>query len=224
MSIHPAPAARPPIPPAEVGQRVILPGVSWTTYERLLADFEDSHTAHFTYDGGVLEIMVLSARHENLNRTLALLVEIIAEEMGIDISRFGSTTFKRADLNTGFEPDSCYYVTNEARVRGKDAIDLSVDPPPDLVIEIDITSPSLDKFPLYAQVGVPEVWRYAGHTLTLFVLDNGRYQAAQTSAAFSLLTAAIANHFLAESVTRKSTAWLRAVRQWVRERRETRNA
>ena len=209
------------IPPAEPGQRVILPGVSWTTYERLLADFEDSHTAHFTYDGGVLEIMVLSARHENLNRTLALLVEIIAEEMGIDVRRFGSMTFKREDLYKGFEPDSCYYINHEAHVRGKDDIDLAIDPPPDLVIEIDITSPSLDKFPIYAQVGVSEVWRYDGNTLNLFVLEKGQYQSAPASTAFPLLTSGVANRFLATSVTYRSTDWLRQVRQWVRGQRGT---
>lgn len=219
IDTEPVPHTGRSIPPADVGQRVILPGVSWTTYERLLADFEDSHTAHFTYNGGVLEIMVLSARHENLNRTLALLVEIIAEEMGIDISRFGSMTLKRKDINKGFEPDSCYYINNEAQVRGKDAIDLSIDPPPDLVIEIDITSPSLDKFPIYAQVGVSEVWRYDGRTLNIFVLKNEQYQSAQTSAAFPILTIEVANQFLVTSVTRKSTAWLRQVRQWAREQR-----
>ena len=209
------------VPPTEPGQRVILPGVSWTTYVRLLTDFEDSHTAHFTYNGGVLEIMVLSARHENLNRTLALLVEIIAEEMGIDIRRFGSMTLKREDLNKGFEPDSCYYINHEAQVRGKDNIDLSIDPPPDLVIEIDITSPSLDKFPIYAQVGVSEVWRYDGNTLNLFVLESGQYQSAPASTAFPLLTSGVANQFLATSITHRSTAWLRQVRQWVREQRGT---
>ena len=93
MSIHtePVSSAEQHIPPAAIGQRVILPGVSWATYERLLADFQDSHTAHFTYDRGVLEIMVLSAKHENLNRTLSLLVEVIAEELEIDIARFGRT-------------------------------------------------------------------------------------------------------------------------------------
>ena len=101
--------------------------------------------------------MVLSTKHERPNRTLALLVEILAEELNMDVQRLGSTTFTREDLDKGFEPDSCFYIQNEARVRGKEEIDLAVDPPPDLVIEIDITSPSLNKFPIYARIGVPEV-------------------------------------------------------------------
>ena len=157
-------------PPPAVGQRVILHGVSWETYERLLADFQDSHAAHFAYDQGALEIMVLSLKHETFNRTLATLVEIVAEEMQGDVINAGSTTFRRADLSKGFEPDTCFYIQNVERVRGKDEIDLTVDPPPDLVIEIDITSPSLNKFPIFAAMGIPEVWRYDGKTVTIFTL------------------------------------------------------
>jgi len=157
-------------PPPEAVQRVILHGVSWETYERLLADFQDSHAAHFAYDQGALEIMVLSLKHETFNRTLATLVEIVAEEMQGDVINAGSTTFRRADLSKGFEPDTCFYIQNVERVRGKDEIDLTVDPPPDLVIEIDITSPSLNKFPIFAAMGIPEVWRYDGKTVTIFTL------------------------------------------------------
>jgi Uma2 family endonuclease len=121
--------------------RIILHGISWETYTRLLDDMEDSHAAHFAYDQGELEIMVLSERHEKPNRTLAVLVEVLAEELDIDLQRLGSTTFKRDDLQKGFEPDSCFYIQNEIRVRGKEKLDLAVDPPPDLVIEIDISSP-----------------------------------------------------------------------------------
>src|SRR5262245_8105775 len=107
-------------PPSEPSQRFILHGVSWATYQRLLNDFKESHAAHFAYDRGVLEIMVLSTKHERPNRTLALLVEVLAEELSIDIQRLGSTTFTREDLDKGFEPDSCFYIQNEARIRGKD--------------------------------------------------------------------------------------------------------
>ena len=105
-----------------------------------------------------------------------MLVEVMAEEMGVDIERLGSTTFKRADLHKGFEPDSCFYIQNEERVRGKLEIDLLTDPPPDLVIEIDISHPSLNKLPIYVQVGVPEVWRYDGSQLQLLALNEGQYE------------------------------------------------
>ena len=94
----------------EGGQRIILRGISWETYEHLLDDMGDSHAAHFAYDQGKLEIMVPSERHEKPNRTLALLVDVLAEELNIDLQRLGSTTFKRKDLQKGLEPDSCFYI------------------------------------------------------------------------------------------------------------------
>lgn len=206
----------------EPSQRLVLHGVSWATYQRLLDDFKDSHAAHFAYDRGVLEIMVLSTKHERPNRTLALLVEVLAEELNMDVQRLGSTTFTREDLNKGFEPDSCFYIQNEARVRGKEEIDLAVDPPPDLVIEIDITSPSLNKLPIYAQIGVPEVWRYDGRQVQIFALANAQYANIGQSAVFPPLSNAVATQLLEASTKLRSTAWLRRVREWVRDQKKTR--
>jgi Uma2 family endonuclease len=208
------PPAEQPTLPSQLSQRLILHGVSWATYQRLLDDFKDSHAAHFAYDRGVLEIMVLSSKHERPNRTLALLVEVLAEELNMDVQRLGSTTFTREDLDKGFEPDSCFYIQNEARVRGKDEIDLAVDPPPDLVIEIDITSPSLNKLPIYARIGVPEVWRYNGRQVQMFALATGEYVHIEQSTAFPLLSSTLATRFLEASTTLRSTTWLRRVRAW----------
>ncbi len=199
--------------------RIILHGIRWETYTRLLDDMEDSHAAHFAYDQGELEIMPLSERHEKPNRALALLVEILAEELDIDLQRLGSTTFKRDDLQKGFEPDSCFYIQHERAIRGKEKIDLTVDPPPDLIIEIDISSHSLNKFPLYAALGILEVWRYVDRRVRIFSLANGQYVEVENSIAFPVLTNAIATRFLAESAEAASTTWLRRVRQWVREAR-----
>jgi Uma2 family endonuclease len=110
-------------------QKVLL-NVSWETYERLIADHLNSSAPRFTYDRGVLEIMSPSPEREESNRNLALLVEVLAEEMNIDVRDLGSTTFKRKDLKRGFEPDSCFYIQNEPRIAGKKKIDLKVDPPP----------------------------------------------------------------------------------------------
>lgn len=205
--------------PPETGQRMILRGVSWATYERLLADFEDSHAVHFAYDREVLEIMVLSTKHEEPNRTLSLLVDLVAGELDIDVRRLGSTTFTRADLSKGFEPDSCFYVQNVERVRGKEAIDLTIDPPPDLVIDIDITSPSLNKFPIYAAVGVPEVWRYDGSRVQIFRLEGGQYEEVEQSIALPALTGTLATQFLKESEDLKSSVWIRRVQEWARQQR-----
>ena len=199
------------------GQQIILHGVSWETYEQLLSDFQDSHAAHFTYDRGVLEIMVLSFKDETVNRTLAHLVSVIAEELQIDTISAGSTTFKRQDLAKGFEPDSCFYIQNEGRISGKAEIDLDTDPPPDLIIEIDISSSSLNKFPVYAHIGVPEVWRYDGTRVVFFVLAGENYEAAEESRALPALTSGVATELLDASAEVKSTAWVHRVRQWVRQ-------
>ncbi len=217
------PPVQPPEPPSgdpprfDSGTRIILHGISWETYERLLDEMDDSHAAHFAYDQGELEIMVPSEEHEESNRTLATLIEVLAEELNINLRRLGSTTFKRDDLHKGFEPDSCFYIHNEVRIRGKKRLDLTVDPPPDLIIEIDVTSPSLNKFPIYAKLGIPELWRDKNNRVQIFALQNGEYLEVENSLAFPVLTSAMATQFLAESTTLVSTSWLRRVRQWVRE-------
>ena len=201
-------------PQEQAVQQVILHGVSWQTYERLLADFAESHAAHFAYNRGVLEIHVPSAKHEEANRTMALLVEMLAVELDVSVRNLGSTTFKRADLAQGFEPDTCFYIQNAQRIHGKDEIDLAVDPPPDLGIEIDIMHPSLDKLPIYAAIGVPEIWHYDGHIVTLAILQEGAYVAREESVVFPRLTRQVLSRFMEESKQQERTAWLRSVRAW----------
>lgn len=202
-------------PPSE--QRTVL-RVGWETYERILADHANRSLPRFTYDRGLLEIMSPGTLHERTNRSLATLVEVVAEELGIDILNVGSMTFKREDLQRGFESDSCFYIGNEARVREREQIDLAVDPPPDLVIEIDVTSPSLPRLPIYAAMGVPEIWRYEadGARVVVLVLGADAYEEAAKSGALPLLTGEVLSRFVAESRALPRTAWLRAVRGWVR--------
>jgi Uma2 family endonuclease len=202
--------------PAE--QRVVLYDVSWETYEHLLADHLDNSVPRFTYDRGVLAIVSPQPEHERINRTISLLVEMIAEEMELDVENLGSTTFKREDLQRGFEADTCFYIQNEERVRGKTELDLTVDPPPDLVIEIDITSPSLDRFPPFAGFGVPEVWRYDGRKVSILILDGESSAETARSAALGPLTSEIPSRFVEESKTLERRDWMRKVRGWARER------
>ena len=209
-------------PPGRVGRpfgtAIILPVAtfSWDTYQRLLADHAGSSAPRFAYDRGTLEIMRPLAEHEESNRALALLIEVVAEELGRDLRDLGSTTLKREDVQRGVEPDSCFYIRNESRVRGRTGIDLALDSPPDLVVEIDITSPSLEKLPIYAQLGVPEVWRYDGHSVTILRLAGEAYVAAAESAALPPLTGEVLSRFVAASKTQPRTAWLRALRAWTR--------
>jgi Uma2 family endonuclease len=197
-------------------QLVILDRVTWDTYERLITEHGERCGTRFTYDEGVLQIMVVSSRHERPNRTLATLVEVMAEEWGVDIARLGSMTFKRKDLQKGFEPDSCFYIQHADAIHGKQEIDIAVDPPPDLSIEVDITRGSLNRFPIFAAVGIPEVWRFDGNKVAIFRLESGGYVEASNSLPFPAVTGEILTLFLDESQELKSTAWLRKVREWAR--------
>jgi Uma2 family endonuclease len=201
--------------PAE--HRVILHNTSWVTYERLLKERGDNSAPRFTYDRGELEIMSPSPEHEKVNRRIAQLVLAVAEELNVEAEDLGSTTFRREDLERGFEPDSCFYIQNEEQVRGKDRIDLAVDPPPDLVIEIDIISPSFSKLPIYAQIGVPEVWRYDGERMTILVLEGSDYAKTAESIVLPPVTSNVLTDFVEKSKSMKRTAWLEVVREWSRE-------
>ena len=198
---------------------VILDGVTWDTYERLITEHGERSGTRFTYDEGVLQIMVVSSRHEKPNRIFSFLVEVLAEEWGIDIENLGSMTCKRKDLQKGFEPDSCFYIQNVDAVAGKEEIDLKVDPPPDLTIEVDITSDSLNRLPIFAAVAIPEVWRFDGTTLTMLRLEAGRYNVTPNSLAFPALNSEVATRFLIERKKLKSTAWLLKVRAWARDQK-----
>lgn len=205
---------------SETVHRLILHGVSWATYESLLADFQNSNAMHFAYDRGVLEIMAPSAKHEEPNRALSLFVDLVTGELDIEVRRLGSTTFTRKNLSKGFEPDSCFYIQSVNRIRDKEEIDLTTDPPPDLVIEIDITSPSLNKFPIYAAVGVPEVWRYQGGRVQIFQRAGEQYTAVEQSIVLPPLTSTILTQFLEENRTLRSPDWLRRVQEWAREHKQ----
>lgn len=204
-------------------QRVLLQNVSWETYERLLAESIESVGTRFTYDEGDLEIMVVSIAHENPNRTLAQLVEIVVEETEKDLHRAGSTTFKRKDLLKGFEPDSCFYISHAEQARGREELDPVTDPPPDLVIEVDITRSSLNRFPIFSAMGVPEVWRFDGARVTMYRLESGRYFEIEASLALPPLTASQTTVFLDESRQEKSSVWSRRVREWVRSSGQSRS-
>jgi Uma2 family endonuclease len=203
-----------------IAQCVIIEGASWPTYECLLADFGDSHAARVAYDQGRLEIMAPSYPHERLKSLLTTLVEAIATGMDLDFESAGSTTFKSEDVGRGFEPDACFYVQHVAAVQGRTAIDLATDPPPDLVIEIDITHPSLDKMPIYTAIGVPEVWRYDGQQLHIYRLMGDTHRLAETSVVLAGVTRADVTHFLELSQEMTRAAWIRHIQTWAQTRNQ----
>jgi Uma2 family endonuclease len=202
-------------------ERVVLSCVSWETYERLLTDDEERRVPRMTYDQGVLELVTPSTPHEEDALVFAHLVFIVAANLGIPIRSVGSTTFRRQDLERGFEPDASFYVQNEKRIRGQRDVDLTVDPPPDVVLEMEMSRSALDKLPLFASMGIPEVWRCDGQRVTILILEQDRYRESATSLAFPVLSSDILARFLAESRTALSPDWFQAVSDWARGQRKT---
>ena len=145
---------------------------------------------------------------------------MFAEETATDLYGAGSTTFDREDLERGFEPGACSYVRNVERIRGKPRIDLSLDPPPDLVIEVDITGPSLDKFSIYARASIPEIWRHDGEKLAIFESHDGEYVEVAVSKTLPPLTSEALSKLIEESFTLDIVTWMRRVREWAREHAE----
>lgn len=161
-------------------QRIVMRSVSWESYEAL-ADNPDRAGRLITYDRGLMEIMSPSRAHESDKSLLGRMVEIFSLQRNIDICSSASTTFKRVDLDRGFEADESYYIRNERKVRKKRELDLQIDPPPDLVIEVEMSRSAIDKLELLASIGVPEVWRYSGKSLWLGQLVEGKYVAIDHS-------------------------------------------
>ncbi len=196
-------------------QRILLRNVAWDTYERLLVEREENSAPRFTYDQGVLEIMSpLLSEHEQYGDDIRFLVRILAEELSIPVKGFGSMTLRREDIQGGLEPDACFYFQNVGRILGKRRLDLQVDPPPDLAVEVDITNPSLDKLSIYARLGVPEVWRYDARRVTIHTLEGDRYTESLDSRVLHGVTADALTILMEESKASESTAWARRVREW----------
>lgn len=210
--------------------RVTLRNVGWETYERLVEEDPDRSAPRFFYDRGELEIVSPSFEHEQIARVIAALIEELWVELDVDVVSAGSTTFKREDAARGFEPDASFYFSEKIpQVRGKRRIDLDAgDPPPDLVVEVDITSPSASKLPIYASLGVAEVWRHDGERLTILRLqrqDAGeeRYAEIPESALLAPIRvpAEALTRFVEEGLASERPAWMRRVREWARELRRT---
>jgi Uma2 family endonuclease len=204
--------AAPPVP----AERILLSDVSWETYETLLREF-DGRPIRLTYDRGALEIMTLSHGHENYGRLIGRFIGMVTEELNIPVHSGGSTTFQSFAQRQGVEPDECYWITNESAMRGKKDFDIERDPPPDLVIEIDISRSSLSRLPIYAALGVQEVWRFDGETLFIYELQNGIHERVEESSAFPYLPPSEVVRFLRESDTLDETTLIRSFRTWVRE-------
>ncbi|MCM0590175.1 MAG: Uma2 family endonuclease [Gloeotrichia echinulata IR180] len=198
-----------------VGHQLLIKDISWSGYEHILAEFGDHRHSRISYSQGVLEIMAPLPEHEVAKVIIGDLVKALLEELDIEFWSLGSTTFAQKNMDAGVEPDDCFYIQNEAAVRGKDRIDLTVDPPPDLAIEIDITSRT--RFNNYAVLGVPELWRWNGNQLEINVLVDGQYLQSNTSSIFpNLQIAQMIREYLMRSKTDGRNTTMKAFRAWVR--------
>jgi Uma2 family endonuclease len=168
-------------------QRFVLNNVSWEQYGKFLEAIGENHV-RVTYDRGRIEFICPQSIHERYKHFFSLFFTVLTLETGIRIFGMGSTTFRRRDAGRGLEPDECYYLQSAARVSDLTKIDLVVDPPPDLAIEVDITSSVLNRMEIYASLGIPEVWRCDGQVLEAYCLGaDGRYLRTSSSLAFPFL-------------------------------------
>jgi Uma2 family endonuclease len=201
------------VPP---GKSILIHDLSWQEFENILEELGEHRSARVAYDNGTLEIMTPLPEHEADKEMIGDLLKALLEELDIEFLSLGSTTFKNPKMLKGIEPDQCFYIQNEAAVRGKKRLDLSIDPPPDLAIEIDVTSRTHPD--TYAALGVPELWRRAGNQIQINILSNGQYLETQTSSVFPnfQIQDVIPQYIeMGQSVGRNKA--MKAFRQWVRE-------
>lgn len=198
-------------------QRLRLTDVDWETYLTVGEALKDRPSLRLTYDRGNLEFMTTSPEHEIYKKLLGRMIETLAEEQGRPLATGGNMTFRRKDLQRGMEPDDCFWIDNEARMRGKFTWDALSDPPPDLALEIDMTRGTADRLGLYAAFGVPEVWRFDGETLRVYVLTSqGNHEQSDISSAFPAIAISEIVRFLELARSADYLGVIRTFRDWVR--------
>ena len=206
------------VPP---GQHLRLHDVSWAEFETILDELGNHRSSRIAYDNGVLEIMVPLPEHEDDKEIIGDFLKALLEELDIEFRTLGSTTFKNQKMLKGIEPDQCFYIQNEVAIRGKKRLDLVKDPPPDLALEIDITSRTHPE--TYAALGVPELWRRANNRIRMYQLqsNNGQaeYQEVEESQIFpGWPLSKVLPQYIAQSKVEGRNKAMRSFRQWVQSR------
>ena len=190
---------------------VVLHGVSWQTFQQLLADRGERCGVLLAYDRGTVELRMPSQEHEWIKTTLTQVIEAIAFARDLHYRSLGSTTFVREDLARGFEPDACFYLAHADAIAPDRPLDLTIDPPPDLVVEVDITRSSLDKLSIYAALGVPEIWRYRNGEVEIRCLAADTYRISETSRVLPEIPADLVTRLIEEARTATNqTAWFKS--------------
>ena len=198
------------------GQSTVLHNIDWMQFESILEDIGEKRATKIAYLHGVLEIKMPLPEHEKVKVLISYFVQTLLDEMEIDFEPFGSTTFKRIDKLAGLEPDDCFYIQNNLVMRGVRKLDLSIDPPPDLAIEVDVTSKT--KLDVYKAIAIPELWIYIENTLRIYILSNGEYAEAQLSPIFGNIPVRdVIPNFVERSFKDGRSAAIRAFRAWVKQ-------
>lgn len=199
------------------GHRIILTDVNWSKFEEILQELGEKRASRIAYSQNKLEIRMPLPEHEFDKEIIGDMVKILLEELEIDRECYGSTTFKRKDMTAGIEPDNCFYIQNYRLMIGKRRLDLTVDPPPDLAIEVDVTSKT--QLSAYEALGVPELWQFSQGSLRINILQEGEYVESSFSPTFPNFPIFDGvSQFVKMSLTQGSSAALRVFRKWVRER------
>ncbi|MBD2692251.1 Uma2 family endonuclease [Anabaena catenula] len=198
------------------GQQMLLKDISWQQLENILEEMGERRAARISYSDGWLEIMVPLPEHEKDKELIGDLVKLLLDQLEIDFEPFGSTTLKNERMRQAVEPDTSFYIQNQAAVIGKNRIDLNIDPPPDLAIEIDITSRT--RFDNYEILGVPELWRYKQQGLEIFLLQEGKYVKSQSSPNFpNIPIVELVNEYVQQCLTIGRSQAMRNFRSWVKD-------
>lgn len=197
---------------------ILLNDISWNEYEMFLKDFEERAGWRLAYDGGKLEIMPPTPEHEEYSFSFHDFIRAYCDEFDINLEGRRSTTFRRKFLEKGVEPDECYYVQSAAKIAGKQ-LPTKDFPMPDIAVEIDVTTESLDKFPIYAALEVSEIWIYDGETVSFYELEAENYHQIGHSRALPLLSAETLTGFLKMSRTKGQTFALKSFRGWLKEQK-----
>jgi Uma2 family endonuclease len=196
---------------------LLLHNVSWNEYERVLEQFAEKPAYSVYYNNGILKIMSPRADHEYPKDFVLSVVRIYADEFDVELDSYGSTTYRRRQKEKGAEPDTSFYLQNAAKVRGKADIDLERDAPPEIVVEVDTSNESWDKFEIYAALDVAEIWRCDGSDFQIYGLREGKYEPIENSGFLPLISGKILSEFLQISREKGQTAMLKEFRGRIRQ-------
>ena len=192
---------------------------TWEDYESLLEAVGEAGGLRISFDDGDLHIMTLSSEHENYAQTIIRIVDRLSVFQDIEIAFFGSATIKQSPTSKGTEPDACFYVQSIEKIGNSIKLDFSVDPPPDIAVEIDIHHESLYKFPIYAKLGVPEIWRYDSKKFEIYKLEKGKYKKIERSESLPVLNTKILGELLNRSREQRQTQILKDFEKWLKEQK-----